>query len=157
MKTKKFVLLTASLVVLCLVFGFSSVAVAAPQDGQNGNGPPLKVTVMALYPEGETVFSGVESGVGQIGFVNEGLRWQSPAAGHDGASALAGGTRPATSRGESGGGAVPQLRDHRTLKAVPLSANACFGSDGWHCWWAGGPVRGRHYHRPWVSLAAVPG
>lgn len=78
MKSNKFLLLAVSLVVLSLVFGFSSVAVAAPQDGQNGNGPPLNVTVVALYPEGERVFSGVEGGVEQIGFVNEGLRWQSP-------------------------------------------------------------------------------
>lgn len=81
MKTKKFLLLVVSLVLLILVFSFNSVAMAAPQDGQDENGPPVKVVVVVHYPhQADRVFSGIEGGalVEQIGFIYDGLHWQNP-------------------------------------------------------------------------------
>lgn len=62
-------------VILAMTFGVVGSAVAAPQDQ---NGPPLELTVVALYPQAERVFSGLEGEVDQIGFVDEGLYWQTP-------------------------------------------------------------------------------
>ena len=62
-------------VILALTLGMVSSAVAAPQDE---NGPPLKLTVVALYSQAERVFGGIEGEVEQIGFIDEGLYWQNP-------------------------------------------------------------------------------
>lgn len=62
-------------VILAMTFGLVGSAVAAPQDQ---NGTPLRLTIVALYPEGEVAFSGIEGDVGQIGYIDEGLYWENP-------------------------------------------------------------------------------
>ena len=62
-------------VILALTLGLGSSAVAASQDE---NGPPLKLTVVAVYPQSERVSTGIEGEVEQIGFIDEELYWQNP-------------------------------------------------------------------------------